>query len=180
MTTDPFTPEVYEGELTILEETLIVPWPIRPMTEYALSFVTQADSILTVEKRKPDWQKFRINLPGGKLEEGETALDASIRELFEETGITTGEAKLLGVIEGPDYRVHCVRHYVAARSYVRPVQKTDEPVAFIKLVDLLANHRLIPNLRIIIPLMLANVAQWSLIPANKSPLDTEWTIQVQE
>ena len=51
------------------------------------------DSILFC-KRKADPFKGRLNFVGGKVEPGETAIDAAYRELQEETGITKQQIRL--------------------------------------------------------------------------------------
>jgi 8-oxo-dGTP pyrophosphatase MutT (NUDIX family) len=45
------------------------------------------EDVLLVHKDRPEWQKGRLNLIGGKLEEGEDAITAAVRELGEESGL---------------------------------------------------------------------------------------------
>jgi 8-oxo-dGTP pyrophosphatase MutT (NUDIX family) len=46
-----------------------------------------ATHILLIEKNRPTWQAGLFNGIGGKLEEGETAVEAMARECLEETGL---------------------------------------------------------------------------------------------
>lgn len=130
------------------------------MKEYALCFIQHEGSVLLIEKIKPDWQKGRLNLPGGSIEEGETPHEAAIRELFEEAGILTFYAYSLGVIEGPDWRVHvigCVSHHPECWE-----QKTNEPVFWLPIQDALKHPKLIENLRTIIPIASLGVCGWTI------------------
>ena len=57
------------------------------MKHYVLGFVVNVDEskILLVEKQKPDWQRFRWNGIGGKIEPKESPFEAMDREGYEET-----------------------------------------------------------------------------------------------
>ncbi len=52
-------------------------------------------------KRKSEPFKHQWALPGGKIEEEETAEECVVREFFEETGIKVRVKKLIGVFSDP-------------------------------------------------------------------------------
>ena len=72
-----------------------------------LCMVTDGDRILLQNRVKEDWQGFTF--PGGHVEHGESFVDAVIREMKEETGLTVISPKLAGIkqfpIEGGRYIV---------------------------------------------------------------------------
>lgn len=72
-----------------------------------LCLVTDGDKILLQDRVKSDWQGY--TLPGGHVERGESFVDAVVREMREETGLTVIEPRLVGVkqfpIEGGRYIV---------------------------------------------------------------------------
>ncbi len=59
------------------------------MTEYVVGFAfdSQVSSVLLIRKTKPEWQAGRWNGVGGKVEPGESPVDAMVREFEEETGL---------------------------------------------------------------------------------------------
>lgn len=62
-----------------------------------LVFLTRGDEVLLIHK-KTGLGAGKINGPGGKLEEGETAHDAAIREVQEELEITPKGLEEMGVL----------------------------------------------------------------------------------
>ncbi|MEQ1840701.1 MAG: NUDIX domain-containing protein, partial [Verrucomicrobiales bacterium] len=60
-----------------------------------LVFITRGDEVLLIHK-KTGLGAGKINGPGGKLEAGETALDAAIREVEEELHITARDLREMG------------------------------------------------------------------------------------
>lgn len=59
--------------------------------DYTLGFAFSADrsKIVLIEKKTPAWQAGKLNGIGGKLEPGETPIDAMCREFEEECGVRT-------------------------------------------------------------------------------------------
>ena len=72
-----------------------------------LCLIHKDDSYLLQDRIKDDWKGY--TLPGGHIEPGESIVDAVIREMREETGLTINNPHLCGVkqfpIEGGRYIV---------------------------------------------------------------------------
>ena len=64
-----------------------------------LCLVRRGDEYLLQDRIKKDWRGF--TLPGGHVEPGESIVDAVIREMKEETGLTVEHPKLCGVKQFP-------------------------------------------------------------------------------
>lgn len=67
------------------------------------TFIFQNDKVLAI-KYLTDDNKGYYDIPGGKIEDGETNIDASIRECLEETGINITNPKYIGnlILEYPE------------------------------------------------------------------------------
>ncbi|WP_297845690.1 NUDIX domain-containing protein [Pseudomonas sp.] len=76
------------------------------------------DRILFVRKRKAKW-----NLPGGRVEQNETPLQAALREMAEETGMTLGQLFYIS-----EYEESNVIHYLfeTAQSVPQEPQPCNE------------------------------------------------------
>ena len=82
----------------------------------------RGDSVLLIRRGKPP-REGQWSIPGGRIEPGETAAAAALRELKEETGV---EAELFGLVDVVDY-IAPERHYVLIDYAARWL--SGEPVA---------------------------------------------------
>ncbi len=131
------------------------------------------DDVLVVHKDRPAWQAGRLNLVGGKIEEGEDPFDAAVRELKEEAGLVPLQNQpvvLCGHIISSRSYIYCVRidvdHY-DSRS-LSPREGETEAVEWMSFKDAWADDRLMPNLRISVPLMHLGVTGWAINDRNSS------------
>ena len=65
----------------------------------ALCLVHSEDAYLLQNRVKEDWKGY--TLPGGHIETGESIVDAVVREIKEETGLTILNPRLCGVKQFP-------------------------------------------------------------------------------
>lgn len=145
------------------------------MKEYVLTLlssdciVSEDGFVLLIEKDRPAWQKGLLNLPGGKVEEGETPEVAAVREVKEETGIEIERVHRMGEIRDRDFIIHCFRAYCHKVDFnLKPRDGETEIPTWMEWHDAIKDKRLIPNLRVIMPLMLKGVSGW-VIEDNGGP-----------
>ena len=126
------------------------------------------DWILIVKKDRPEWQKGRYNLPGGKIEEGESPEEAAIRELEEEAGLNPiMDPVLMGKITGSWGTVYCVKILVGSKV-VHPRAEETEEISWKPWYKLRNNKLLISNLQVVVPLMVMGVMDWSILDEGPS------------
>lgn len=89
-----------------------------------LCLIEKGSAILLQNRVKKDWQGY--TLPGGHIEPGESIMDAVVREIREETGLTVLDPHLCGVkqfpIEGGRYLVFLFK----AKSFTGTLRASEE------------------------------------------------------
>jgi 8-oxo-dGTP diphosphatase len=120
-----------------------------------LMFVIKDGQILLIEKKR-GLGAGKINGPGGKIDPGETALEAAIRETQEELLITPHAPRKLGELlfsmsDCPDIMCHVYR----ADDYTGTPTETDEAVPVWTALDAIPYQRMWEDDQYWLPLLLA-------------------------
>jgi len=129
------------------------------MQEYSVGFLHNDTDVALVRKNRPEWQAGFLNGIGGKIEEGEDAHDAQIREFQEEAGRFVGPWDHFLTLEGTRARVYCFAVYDENDEHIYKLQTIeDEEIEVWVMDDLngpldLDASQTVPNLEWIIPLM---------------------------
>ena len=89
-----------------------------------LCLIHQGDRYLLQDRVKADWRGF--TLPGGHVEPGESVVDAVIREMKEETGLTVLAPKLCGVKQFPIENGRYIVFLFRTEKFVGEVVSSEE------------------------------------------------------
>jgi mutator protein MutT len=146
------------------------------MTEYVLGLkwtkdvcYSQKEYGIFILKDRPAWQAGKLNLPGGKIEEGETPEQAMRREFLEEIGLEADEFKKYGVLRDRNFVIHCFsigwlrNNNSVLLPDLRPRAGETEKPMWLELKDAMNDARLMPNLRVIIPLLQCKIEGWEIL-----------------
>jgi len=105
----------------------------HPGAVAVVPFFDDGRLLLERQFRYPHGREF-IEIPAGKLEAGEPALETAKRELLEETGYTAGEWTRLGTIHTAiAYTDEAIELYVARK--LRPGQRQLDQGEFLEIFD---------------------------------------------
>lgn len=126
-------------------------------------------AIPLVLKDRPIHLAGMLNFPGGKIEDGESPIEAAVRELKEETGLDpNSEPQLVGQIISQEYdpktnQPQCIIYCISVQVLHKPInpQKQEtEQVRWFDLSEAINDFRLMPNLRLVIPLIMEGKKDW--------------------
>jgi len=112
----------------------------QPTEEANLCFVIRDGQVLLIHKKR-GLGAGKINGPGGRLEPGETALQAAVREMQEELGVTPTGLEQVGELHFQfldGYKLH-VAVFVASGCHGKLVE-TDEAIPIWTDLDKIPYH----------------------------------------
>ena len=89
-----------------------------------LCLIEKGSAILLQNRIKKDWQGY--TLPGGHIEPGESIVDAVVREMQEETGLTVLDPRLCGVKQFPIAGGRYLVFLFKARSFTGNLRASEE------------------------------------------------------
>ena len=103
------------------------------------AFVVDGNKVLCIRYKEENIGY--IDIPGGKIEEGETGVEAAIREVKEETGIEVSNLEEVGnvIIEYPD-RIYNMKVFVTS-DYRRNVRNNEENDVFFLDIEYLLKEK---------------------------------------
>lgn len=113
--------------------------------EYCLGFLFDPpfENVVLIKKNRPEWQAGKLNGVGGKIEEGETPLEAMVREFWEETTVLLPSWKY---VEKLTFEGASVYVFAACSQLLKDVRSnTDEEVIVSSLHEIDATLAL-PNI----------------------------------
>jgi len=122
------------------------------MSRYVLGFLFNKarNSVVLIIKEKPAWMQGKMNGVGGKIEEGETPLQAMNREFQEEAGVEGLPWKPFGRLHGEGFEIFL---FFAVSDEPASTQTVEE-IRYVLLAQL-EELPVLPNLRWMIPMALS-------------------------
>lgn len=121
--------------------------------EYVAGFMFfDGIDVALVRKSKPAWQAGKLNGVGGKVEEGETAIEAMVREFKEETVVLSdvGDWQHFATLHTKGNRIHFFRSDAEKLWDFKSLP--EEPVNWYAIDDVVHHQQTIPNLGWLIPM----------------------------
>lgn len=125
------------------------------MKRYSIGFLFSPDRewVVLIQKMRPEWQAGKLNGVGGHIEEGESPVEAMVREFREEAGVDLPADRWMPVarLEGPGYELNV---FAAEGPEAFQVRTMTEEAVKVVFLPTLHHVEVIPNLRWLIPMAL--------------------------
>jgi len=133
-----------------------VNWEVWVAREQAaLMLIIREERMLLIHKKR-GLGAGKFNGPGGRIEAGETPVQAAVREVEEEIGVTPVNARQAGQLYFQFVDGHSIHGYVfTAADFSGELRETDEALPFWVPLDRIPYHNMWADDRLWIPLLLS-------------------------
>ena len=115
-------------------------------------FIIKEDKVVAIQYKSPNSKVGYYDIPGGKIEEGETPIQAAIREVKEETTLEIQKTEEKGkmMISYPD-RIYDFDIYITNEYQGEPKETNENKTSLMKIEQLLQEPKLLSNICILSP-----------------------------
>ncbi len=115
---------------------------VKPVRKAVRTFLLEEDKILAIKYITNDDKQDFYDIPGGKIEDGETREQTAIREFKEEAGIDIFKPQYAGnlIVEYPD-RIFDFDVFIASEYKGMPLITEENSSEWIKINDLLQKEK---------------------------------------
>lgn len=135
-----------------------------------LCLIHTEDSYLLQDRVKNDWKGYA--LPGGHIEPGESIVDAVVREMKEETGLTINAPRLCGIKQFPIEGGRYIVFLFETDQFEGKLVDSDEGKMYWVKTSELSNVNLVDDFEELIEVMLSdNLTEFQYVVEND-----EWFI----
>ncbi len=113
-------------------------------------YLIKDEKVVVTKYKEGNKEIGYYDIPGGKIEEGETPEQTAIREMKEETGLKVGDLKYKGnmIIEYPN-RIFDFDIFIANESEGEPQEFEENTSEWIEINELLQKEKILSNIMIL-------------------------------
>ena len=122
----------------------------KTIREAVRCFLVKDSKVVVIKYKSGNIKEGYYDIPGGKIEEGETSEEAAIREMKEETGIKVKKLKSKGkmIIEYPK-RIFNLTIFFSAECEGEPQEFEENTSEWIDIEELLKKEKRLSNIMIL-------------------------------
>lgn len=122
----------------------------KSIRKAAKCYLVQNNKVVVTKYKKGNKKQDFYDIPGGKIEENESLVQAAIREMKEETGIVVKNLKRKGemTIEYPD-RIFSFAIFLANEYEGEPQDFVENTAEWMDMDDLLKQEKILSNIMIL-------------------------------
>lgn len=120
---------------------------VKKIRKASRCIIMEDDKVVVTKYEKGNHKEGFYEIPGGKIEEGESAEEAAIREVKEETGMTVSNLQYKGnlILEYPD-RIFDFQVFLTSHFEGKPQNFIENSSEWILLEELVQKEKLLSNI----------------------------------